>query len=232
MTFSRLRYLLPVAVLSLLSSSAFSQSECEIPGLFDSCTSSVSFQDYNYDIIEIGDQCWFQENLRSEYYLNGELIPGDNDGSDWGSTMGLQSYYDNDLVNLNAFGRLYNWYAVDDERGLCPSGWHVPSDAEFTILTDALGGEAVAGGHMKEEGTEHWSGPNTGADNSSGFKGLGAGNRYEGTFNSINNYGYFWSSSPTGASAWTRRLSFQAADAERSGFYFLRIGYSVRCLRD
>ena len=93
----------------------------------------------------IGDQCWFAENLRSENYENGDAIPSNLGPFDWKNTVsGASAAHD-----LEVYGRLYNWYAVDDGRGLCPSGWHVPSDGEWTVLTDHLGGESVAGGQMK-----------------------------------------------------------------------------------
>jgi len=234
MTFSCLRCLLPIAVLSLLSSSAFSQTECEIPGLFtpsSNCSDPVSFDGHDYDIVQIGDQCWFQENLRSEHYLNGDLIPGDQDGSDWASTtIGLQSYRNN-LSNLATYGRLYNWYAVDDARGLCPSGWHVPTDEEYTILTDFLGGESVAGGKMKETGLDHWNSPNSGADNASGFTALGGGSRWGDSFYDVRNSGYFWSSSPSGGNAWYRELYYNYAGVNRN-YYNQRFGFAVRCARD
>ena len=249
MTFSRLRFLLPIAVLSLLSSSVFSQSECEIPGLFTlsfSCSNSVSFDGYDYATVEIGDQCWFQENLRSEHYLNGDLIPGNQDGSDWSTTaIGLQTYYDNDASNLAAYGRLYNWYAVDDARGLCPSGWHVPTDDEWTTLELHLGmdpsevdnaswrGNAQnLGGQLKEQGTDHWNSPNTGADNSSGFTGLGSGYRSSGSFSNVRNFGYFWSSSPSGGNAWFRLLGYSSAGVARPSYYSQRDGFAVRCALD
>jgi uncharacterized protein (TIGR02145 family) len=184
--------------------------------------------------VRIGDQCWFSENLRSDHYSNGEVIPGDLDNATWSSTVaGAQAYYLNDAVNLSAFGRLYNWYAVDDARGLCPSGWHVPSDAEYTTLTDFLGGTSVAGGKMKESGTGHWNAPNTGATNSSGFTGLGSGTRSSsGGFFGLLYTGYFWSSSPSGGYAWVRVLGNVNADVFRNYGYTQRYGFAVRCVGD
>ena len=97
--------------------------------------STVTYDGYTYDLVAIGDQCWFAENLRNEHYANGEAIPGDLSNGEWYSTTnGAQAIYANDASNLADYGRLYNWYAVDDARGLCPSGWHVPTDGEFMTL--------------------------------------------------------------------------------------------------
>jgi uncharacterized protein (TIGR02145 family) len=198
-----------------------------------SCGEPVDYDIYSYATVQIGDQCWFQENLRSEHYLNGDLIPGDLSNSIWSSTSaGAQAHFNNDAANLSAYGRLYNWYAVDDARGLCPSGWHVPSDDEYTTLTDFLGGASIAGGKMKEAGTAHWNFPNSGADNSSGFSGLGHGFRTtSGSFSSWFNVGDFWSSSPSGGSAWYRVLFSNSADVSRSSGN-RNYGFAVRCTRD
>jgi uncharacterized protein (TIGR02145 family) len=216
----------------------FSQGTCEIEGLFAPppapCVDPVTFDGYSYATVQIGDQCWFQENLRSDHYLNGDAIPGNLDDATWGSTTaGAQTYYNDEAVNLSAYGRLYNWYAVDDARGLCPSGWHVPSDAEYTTLIDFLGGESVAGGQMKEAGTAHWNSPNTGATNSSGFTGLPSGLRdYIGGFDNLLNYGYFWSSSPPGGDAWYRVLYGSIAFVSRNYSWYPRFGFAVRCVGD
>jgi uncharacterized protein (TIGR02145 family) len=199
------------------------------------CGTPVTFDGYSYATVQIGDQCWFSENLRSDHYLNGDPIPGNFSDASWASTTsGAQVYYLYDGANLSEYGRLYNWYAVDDARGLCPSGWHVPSDPEYTTLTDFLGGASVAGGKMKEAGTTHWDIPNTGADNSSGFTGLGAGYRdSSGGFSALLEYGFFWSSSPSGGNAWYWELSSSSAHMGRYDYYgYLRDGSSVRCAKD
>jgi uncharacterized protein (TIGR02145 family) len=215
----------------------FSQGTCEIEGLFAPppapCVDPVTFDGYSYATVQIGDQCWFSENLRSDHYRNGDAIPGDMDNATWsGTSAGAQAYYLGEAVNLSEYGRLYNWYAVDDARGLCPSGWHVPSDDEYTALTDFLGGESVAGGKMKETGTAHWNSPNTGATNSSGFTGLGSGFRSSsGGFIFLLGKGYFWSSSPSGGYAWGRILNYSYASVLRSS-YNRRSGFPVRCVQD
>ena len=132
--------------------------------------------------------------------------------------------------SLNEYGRLYNWYAVDDVRGLCPSGWHVPTDGEWTVMTDVLGGESVAGGQMKT--TYGWYNGGNGT-NSSGFSGLPGGYRSDanGYFYDAGGSGVWWSSSPDGSSAWARALSSNYENVGR-GSDFQRNGFSVRCVRD
>ena len=158
---------------------------------FGDCGDPVSYQGYDYVTVLIGDQCWFAENLRSENYENGDAIPANLSDGEWSSTTsgavalygeGSSTCYDyspdgdacDESWSLDEYGRLYNWYAVDDARGLCPSGWHVPTDGEWTVMTDHLGGASVAGGQMK---TDHgWYGGGNGT-NSSGFSGLPGGDR-------------------------------------------------------
>ncbi|MBM3919014.1 MAG: hypothetical protein FJ344_05895, partial [Sphingomonadales bacterium] len=135
------------------------------------------------------------------------------------------------------YGKLYNWYSVNDSRGLCPVGWHVPSDAEWTTLTDFLGGTSVAGGKMKSTAIQPtsggWISPNTGATNSSGFTGLPGGYRSSGGgVNNLGDGGGWWSSSDVGSgNAWYRFLNNGSAGAYRGNFG-QRSGFSVRCARD
>ena len=168
-----------------------------------SCGDPHSYQGYDYATVLIGDQCWFAENLRSENYENGDAIPAGLSDSEWENTsLGAVAVYGENASNLNEYGRLYNWYAVDDARGLCPSGWHVPTDGEWTVLTDDLGGWSVAGGKMKT--TYGWYGGGNGT-NSSGFSGLpGGGRDSAGNFYEAGNSGVWWSSSPNGEGAWQR----------------------------
>ena len=140
------------------------------------------------------------------------------------------AFYQNDLTYQVAYGGLYNWYAVDDARGLCPSGWHVPTDAEWTILTDHLGGASVAGGQMKT--TYGWYDDGNGT-NSSGFSGLpGAYRDYiNGYFGNAGYDALWWSSSPNGSYAWYRYLDFEYENVYRFNTN-QRYGFSVRCVRD
>ena len=213
---------------------------------FINCGDPVSYQGYDYATVLIGDQCWFAENLRSENYENGDTIPANLSDSEWGNTTaGAVAVYgegssicntyspDGDACDeawsLIEYGRLYNLYAVDDARGLCPSGWHVPTDEEWTVVTDVLGGESVAGGHMKTTYGWHNGGNGT---NSSGFSGLPGGYRsYDGGFGSAGLNGVWWSSSPNGSDAVNRFLDFSNEDVFRSSG-LPRSGFSVRCVRD
>ncbi|MBU6331934.1 MAG: hypothetical protein KGQ80_05920, partial [Bacteroidetes bacterium] len=148
--------------------------------------STVSDVDNNtYATVQIGTQCWTQSNLKVTKYRNGDIIPTGLSNAQWGSTTsGAYAIFNNDPVNDALYGKLYNWYAVTDSRGLCPTGWHVPTDGEWTTLTTFLGGESVAGGAMKSTATQPtpggWNAPNTGATNSSGFTGLPGGYRASG----------------------------------------------------
>ena len=213
---------------------------------FGDCGDPVSYQGYDYATVLIGEQCWFAENLRSENYENGEAIPSGLSASEWESTSsgavavfgeGSSNCYsyspDGDACDeawsLNEYGRLYNWYAVEDTRGLCPSGWHVPTDGEWTVLTDHLGGESVAGGQMKT--TYGWYEGGNGT-NSSGFSGLPGGYRSnDGYFNGAGGDGYWWSSSPYGSAAWSRALYASSENVYRY-LSTPQVGFSVRCVRD
>ena len=184
--------------------------------------------------IVIGTQQWMRENLDVVTYRNGDVIPQVTNATAWAAlTTGAWCYYNNDVANGAIYGKLYNWYAVNDIRGLAPTGWHVPTDTEWTTLTTKLEGESVAGGKMKSVGTTLWTTPNTGATNSSGFTGLPGGFRdYDGTFYYIGNYGFWWSSTQNGTTdAWFRFLNYNDGNAYRVSLN-KKNGFSVRCLRD
>jgi hypothetical protein len=184
--------------------------------------------------VTICAQVWMTKNLDVTTYRNGDAIPQVTDATAWANlTTGAWCYYNNDPANGPIYGKLYNWYAVNDTRGLAPTGYHVPSDGEWTTLETCLGGSSVAGGAMKEIGTTHWLSPNTGATNSSGFAGLPGGFRvFDGTFNYVGGNGYWWSSTEYDtAYAWNRYLYWNDSDVSR----YLNdktFGFSVRCLRD
>lgn len=187
-----------------------------------------------YQTVTIGTQEWMAENLKVKHYSNGDSIPHVTDDATWSVlTSGAYCNYDNDEGNVATYGRLYNWYAVEDSRKIAPEGWHVPRDEEWQTLVDYLGGEAVAGGKMKEAGYEHWVDPNTGATNESGFTALPGGYRdYDGTFYGMGDYASFWSSTELGSyDAWLRGLGYGNARVSRLGNY-KHYGFSVRCVRD
>jgi uncharacterized protein (TIGR02145 family) len=212
-------------------------------------TTSITYNGYDYKTVGIGTQCWMAENLRTRKYNDGTDIPFDASGGTtggggffiiqtWGAlTSGAHTLYAHDSIsspsNLTSYGYLYNWYAVNDSRKLCPTGWHVPTDEEWTTLTTFLGGVAVAGGKMKSMGTTYWNSPNTDADNSSGFSALPGGYRDDlGSFSGIRNYAFFWSATNSvGGSAFYRRLASHNGNVERSG-RSKSVGASVRCLKD
>jgi len=186
-----------------------------------------------YPTITIGLQVWMQKNLNVCKYRNGDDIPQVQDPTAWAAlTTGAWCYYNNDTANGPVYGKLYNWYAVNDPRGLAPTGYHIPSDAEWTTLTTFLGGEPVAGDKMKA--TTLWT-PYSGITNtnSSGFTGLPGGYRYNnGTFFNVGSHGGWWSSSETStADAWTRGLDYTIGIAFRIN-YSKTNGFSLRCLRD
>ena len=188
--------------------------------------------------IVIGKQHWMRENLDVVTYRNGDIIPQVTDATAWAAlTTGAWCYYNNDSANGAIYGKLYNWFAVNDPRGLAPEGWHVPTDAEWTILTDKLGGTTVAGGKMKTTGDTLWATPNESANNESGFTGLPGGyiDRYF-NFGSINDSGFWWSSS-VGADSSEALSRFLNSDDFEGGFihsysWNKKYGFSVRCLRD
>jgi len=186
-----------------------------------------------YLTVLIGDQWWTAENLKTTRFADGSVIPNVSGNAAW-TQLSTPAWcnYNNSLANDLVYGKLYNWFTVSDPRNVCPSGWHAPTDAEWTTLTNFLGGGSVAGGKMKT--TTGWLPPNTGATNESNFSGLPGGYRYanDGAFYSGGLTGYWWSSSESGTnSAWFRSLIYSTGNATKSGFN-KHYGLSVRCLRD
>lgn len=181
----------------------------------------------------IGSQEWMLENLNVDSYLNGDLIQEVQDQTAWAAlTTGAWCYYQNNTANGVIYGKLYNWYAVNDPRGLAPTGFHIPSDAEWTTLTTTLGGSAVAGGELKEVGLTHWNSPNTGATNSSGWTGLPGGIRNNSLFNTINRSGTFWSSTEFDSlNAFRFSMNYQNTIADQ-GTNLKVSGYSVRAIKN
>jgi len=174
------------------------------------------------------------ENLKTTKYRDGSEIPNITINGEWGFlSTGAYGDYGNNPANSETYGRLYNWYTVDDDRGVCPDGWHVPDDAEFTVLTDFLGGTSVAGGKMKEAGLEHWSSPNTGATNESGFTALPAGYRdvFHGGYVNKGTWAYFWANDGTSSAGAVRELSFSSPGVVHS-VNATTYGHSIRCLAD
>jgi uncharacterized protein (TIGR02145 family) len=174
------------------------------------------------------------DNLRTTSYANGDPIPNVTNGAQWFNlTTGAWCHYNNDNQYQNPYGKLYNWHTVADSRNVCPTGWHVPTNAEFTLLTDYLGGYIVAGGKMKSTGTEYWQSPNAEAINESGFSGLPGGFRDgSGIFNAVGSSGLWWSSTENGTPfAWKRTLFYDNGIAESENPN-KKNGCCDRCLRD
>ena len=141
----------------------------------------VDFDGNVYHTVKIGTQFWMAENLKVTHYQNGDAIPNVTDSTKWIKLKtGAYCNYNNDTNISRTYGRLYNWYALNDSRNIAPKGWHVPTNAEWTILIQYLGGDKKAGGKMKEKGTMHWKTPNIGATNESGLGVLPGGDRYYG----------------------------------------------------
>jgi uncharacterized protein (TIGR02145 family) len=210
------------------------------------CPPTVTDYDGNvYQTVLIGDQCWMMENLKVTHYRNGDPIPQVTDDGAWsGLTSGAYCNYNNDEDTVATYGRLYNWYAVDDSRNIAPAGWHVPTDEEWKQLEMYLGmSQAQAdaegwrgtdeGGKLKESGTTHWNPPNEGATNESDFTALPGGNRFDdGSFYGMGFEAYFWSSTEDYSyDAWNRNLYFYYSQVCRS-YYDKVYGFSVRCVRD
>lgn len=187
--------------------------------------------------VTIGNQVWMQENLNITRYRNGDIIRQAKTNEEWNDAgangEGVWCYYNNDPAHGKKYGKLYNWYAVHDPRGLAPAGWHIPTDKEWTTVTSALGGENIAGGKMKFSGISQWQSPNIGSNNDSNFSALPSGMRgINGNFSFIGESAYFWTYSeysPT--KAWYRVLNHHLITVVRSSEEKID-GLSVRCIAD
>lgn len=184
-----------------------------------------------YHMVRIGTQIWMVENLKTSRYNDGTLIPNVIDTAQWNHlTSGAFCYYNNDALNNTTYGKLYNWYAINTGK-LAPTGWHVPTNAEWQTLADYLGGATVAGGAMKSTSTM-WTNPNTGATNSSGFTGL-PGGRYGGNYEYMGDYAFFWTYTDYSVpgEAYMRGLINISTGVTVGGFDKWG-GASIRCVKD
>jgi uncharacterized protein (TIGR02145 family) len=186
-----------------------------------------------YNAIKIGSQTWIAENLKTTKYANGDPIPNITNITTWNTNKtGAYCWYDfNSETYENPYGKLYSWYAVNDSRKICPTGWHVPSYSEWMNLISYLGGLPVAGGKLKEAGTVHWQSPNTGSTNASGFTGL-PGGILQDSFNRIGLLGAFWSSTAANSSNARGVGLFYDQLAASFSTISMQSGLSVRCIRD
>ena len=186
----------------------------------------------SYNTVQIGTQCWMAENLNI-----GTRIDGVNDQT---NNSVIEKYcYNNFEDSCDVYGGLYQWNEMMEyvntigTQGICPVGWHLPTNAEVILLFEFLGGTSIAGGAMKEIGLTYWSSPNTGATNSSGFSGYGNGYSYpNGAFSNLKNYGYLWTSNENGNYAWNYYLKYSDAYFRRSSGYSKSYGFAVRCIKD
>ncbi|SCY98077.1 fibrobacter succinogenes major paralogous domain-containing protein [Flavobacterium caeni] len=222
--------LLTVAIFSILHSC--SNDEYTSQKNSNSATDRPSVPITNSEV-NIGNQIWMTKNLGVSRYRNGDLIPQiQNTSQWWNTTSGAWCYYENITANGVIYGKLYNWYAVNDPRGLAPEGWHIPTEIEFANLRDYLGGPNVAGGAMKS--LSLWNLPNIGATNSSGFSALAGGYRKDSSF-----------SDKGTATSWWTETEIAPFDDRAYNFYVERyspqciveysdknIGFAVRCVKD
>ena len=192
----------------------------------------------NNNTVTIGNQVWTSKNLDVSTFRNGEVIPEAKSKEEWvkagNNKTAAYCHYDYDSKNGKVYGKLYNWYAVNDSRGLAPNGYHIPSDSEWTVLTNFLGGEEIAGEKMKsKQGWRKNDKKSGNGDNSSGFNGLAGGYcESDGYFYDITVYGGWWSSSEGDMGfAWSRSLYFYNSKVG-GGSSYEDFGLSVRCLRD
>jgi uncharacterized protein (TIGR02145 family) len=207
---------------------------------------SMIDQDGNtYKTITIGTQEWMAENLKASHYRNGNLIPMLGNNTDWqNNTNGAAAWPAGDsTTHACPYGKLYNWFAAGNASGICPAGWHLPSDTEWNLLIAQLDPGLVintygiqstfAGGQLKSASGQYWLSPNTGAGNASGFSAPGAGIRdVDGTYLSFKDFGFFWSATPDlGSTVFYRGLYSNFAEAFRNAAN-TNVGMSVRCVKD
>lgn len=197
------------------------------------------------ETVIIGSQEWMVKNLDVSYYRNGDSIPQVTNGTTWSNlTTGAWCYNNNDSNNNSTYGKLYNWYAVNDPRGLAPSGWHVVNDKEWKTIEIYLGMSqsdadnygwrgTTEGGKLKETGFTHWNSPNIGATNSSGFFALPGGYRFSyGSFSSVGSYGIWWSSTEFDVTDARYRIMYYNNSLIYRDNNSKKDGFSVRCIRD
>jgi len=182
----------------------------------------------SYKTVAIGAATWMAENLKATKFNNGDAISEGFDGTAWTATT-TPAYYDygtnQDVISL--FGYLYNSYVKDDDRNVCPSGWHVPTPQDWSAVGTALGGASAAGGKMKEEGQSHWVASNN-SDNSSGFTGMPAGSLHNGALSDTGTDGYWWSTAPGDFFYLTNSMS----ELRHKSSAALHEGLSIRCVKD
>lgn len=197
--------------------------------------SEMNFTSSASGTITICSQVWMDKNLTVSTYRNGDPIPLVTNAATWASlTTGAYCYHNNDPASEAIYGKIYNWYAVNDPRGLAPLGWHVPTSAEWGTMITCLGGSSVAGGALKETGTSHWASPNTGATNSSGFTALPGGYRANtGTYSSVpGTITFWWTSTQVNATDAFEKGVENTSGNILNASYVKEAGSYVRCVKD
>lgn len=198
-------------------------------------TTTVSDIEGNiYSIVTIGTQLWMGENLKTTKFNNGDAIANLVTNSQWSvATQPGWCYYNNDPLNNNPYGKMYNFFTVADTRNVCPTGWHVPSDAEWTTLENHLGSSSIAGGKMKSTGTQYWMSPNTGATNESGFSALPGGARnFGGIFSGVGSDGGCWSSTEFNTNNAIYRTPFHSDASLYNLNDSKNVGIYIRCVKN
>lgn len=187
----------------------------------------------SYKTVVIGSQTWMAENLKVTHYRNGNVIPNITDKSEWKSySSGAYCYYNNDISNSAIYGILYNCNAVNDKRTLAPAGWHVPTNSEWKVLTDFLGGANISGIKLKEEGTSHWRFNNYGVTNETGFTALPGGAKYNSIFSGLKEQGNWWyTNKESDGNAYFCYLDSYDYSV-KFGATTEVVGFSVRCVKD
>jgi uncharacterized protein (TIGR02145 family) len=188
-----------------------------------------------YPSIVLGNgQEWMAENLRTTKFANGADIPKAENNLVWSNTATANyADYQNNIDLSAVYGRLYNFFSTLDERNVCPAGWHVPTNIEWTKFTNEIGGLGVAGSVLKSTGTEFWSAPNTGATNTIGFNALPNGCRYDGgNYNNLGTYAFYWTATELDTTfSWYRALKYDVPTAFRN-FTKKQNGYAIRCVKN
>ncbi len=187
-----------------------------------------------YKTVTIGNQTWMAENLRTTKYRNGDGINNITDGPAWATfTSGAWCDYNNDAGFETRYGKLYNWYAVNDSRNMAPAGWHVATKYEYETLYSYFGGVTLAGGPLKETGFQNWNSPNKGATNVSGFTALAGGIRYKQTFMFLGTHCMFWTATSSSEEmAWYGGMYHDGTYGITSDLFDKHSGFYVRCVKD
>lgn len=231
--FHKLNFLIKFAGINFFSilnfsTLVFAQFPTTGNGIYD-------YEGNNYQTIILeNEQEWMAENLKSKLFSNGDSIQNLNFNNAWQTTnIGAFSVHNENITTSSIYGNLYNWYVTIDERNICPVGWHVPTDNEWTDYSDLLGGNGVAGGKMKLQDTLYWRSPNVGATNESFFSALPAGCRYDGgNYANLYSYAYWWSASQLDNQFSWYRSTFYNSDNLVKNYATKRTGYSIRCVKN